>query len=104
MTPLASVAMLEKLALLKIALCRATAWSGTSSACLRAMAFSFTDILDITVVPYGCVTPNLGCEHVSKRALKMRFRVRSRRWGTAAARCRRLRQDRLASVEVFTRA
>src|SRR5665647_271773 len=37
MTPLASVAMLEKLALLKIALCRAPALSSASSACLRAV-------------------------------------------------------------------
>jgi len=37
MTPLASVAMLEKLALLKMALCRAPAWSRASSACLRAV-------------------------------------------------------------------
>src|SRR6476661_4544185 len=36
MTPLASVAMLEKLALLKIALCSAPALSSTSSACVRA--------------------------------------------------------------------
>ena len=36
MTPFASVAMLEKLALLKIALCRAPALSSASSACLRA--------------------------------------------------------------------
>src|SRR5471030_2878403 len=35
MTPFASVAMLEKLALLKIALCRAPALSSASSACLR---------------------------------------------------------------------
>src|SRR5436189_6072014 len=34
-TPFASVAMLEKLALLKIARCRAPAFSSTSSACLR---------------------------------------------------------------------
>ena len=37
MTPFASVAMLEKLALLKIALCRAPAFSSVSSACLRAV-------------------------------------------------------------------
>jgi hypothetical protein len=36
-TPFASVAMLEKLALLKIALCRAPALSSASSACLRAV-------------------------------------------------------------------
>src|SRR6478735_9243538 len=35
MTPFASVAMLEKLALLKIAFCRAPAFKSTSSACLR---------------------------------------------------------------------
>src|SRR5579862_6746642 len=38
MTPLASVAMLEKLALLKIARWSATAWSGAFSFCLRAVA------------------------------------------------------------------
>jgi hypothetical protein len=37
MTPLASVAMLEKLALFKIARCRAPALSSASSACLRAV-------------------------------------------------------------------
>jgi hypothetical protein len=37
MTPFASVAMLEKLALLKIALCRAPALSSASSACLCAV-------------------------------------------------------------------
>src|SRR4029450_5841321 len=36
MTPFASVAMLEKLALLKIARCRAPALSSASSACWRA--------------------------------------------------------------------
>src|SRR4030095_8692627 len=38
MTPFASVAMHEKLALLKIARCRAPALSSTSSACLREVA------------------------------------------------------------------
>ena len=37
MTPFASVAMLEKLALLKMALCRAPARRSASSACLRAV-------------------------------------------------------------------
>jgi hypothetical protein len=37
MTPLASVAMLEKLALLKIALWSAPAWSSASSARLRSV-------------------------------------------------------------------
>src|SRR5476649_1700808 len=41
MTPFASVAMLEKLALLKIALCRAPALSSVSSACLRAVLSVF---------------------------------------------------------------
>ena len=36
-TPLASVAMLEKFALLKIAFCSAPAWSNASSANLRAV-------------------------------------------------------------------
>src|SRR5674476_526571 len=36
MTPFASVAILEKLALLKIALCKAPPLSSASSACLRA--------------------------------------------------------------------
>jgi hypothetical protein len=36
-TPLASVAMLEKFALLKIARCSAPALSSASSACLRAV-------------------------------------------------------------------
>ena len=36
MTPFASVAILEKLALLKIAFCKAPALSSASSACLRA--------------------------------------------------------------------
>ena len=37
MTPFSSVAMLEKLALLKMAFCRAPALSSASSACLRAV-------------------------------------------------------------------
>src|SRR3954468_18304066 len=37
MTPLASVAMLEKLALLKIARCKSPALSSAASACLRAV-------------------------------------------------------------------
>ena len=40
MTPFASVAMLEKLALLKIAFCKAWALSSASSACLRAVVSS----------------------------------------------------------------
>src|SRR4029077_11215026 len=53
MTPFASVAMLEKLALLKIARCRAPALSSTSSACLREVtspALAETPIL-VLVAP-----------------------------------------------------
>src|SRR5688572_27067517 len=44
MTPFASVAMLEKLALLKIALCSAPDLSSASSACLRAVMSVRTDM------------------------------------------------------------
>src|SRR5471032_2963898 len=46
MTPFASVAMLEKLALLKIALCRAPACSSASSACLRGVVGADQQIAD----------------------------------------------------------
>src|SRR5260370_11787157 len=49
MTPFASVAMLEKLALLKIALCRAPAFSSTSSAWLYT-AFSMLSESPIRVL------------------------------------------------------
>jgi len=48
MTPFASVAMLEKLALLKIARCSAPALSSASSARLRA-------VLSVTSKPSICV-------------------------------------------------
>src|ERR1700686_4608727 len=61
MTPFASVAMLEKLALLKIARCRAPAFSSTSSACLRKLtspALSETPILLLVVsFPLTMVLP-----------------------------------------------
>ena len=61
MTPFASVAMLEKLALLKIARCRAPAFSSTSSACLREVtspAPSETPILVlVTSFPLAMVLP-----------------------------------------------
>src|SRR6187399_3292866 len=44
MTPFSSVAMLEKLALLKIALCNAPASSSASSACFRAVTSSMDDL------------------------------------------------------------
>src|SRR5476651_1413441 len=69
MTPLASVAMLEKLALLKIALCRAPALSSVSSACWRAVLVvpSETPIrvlvssfpLFIVLPPVTCTRPHL---------------------------------------------
>jgi hypothetical protein len=61
MTPFASVAMLEKLALLKIARCRAPAFSSTSSACLRKLtspALSETLILVLVAsFPLAIVLP-----------------------------------------------
>src|SRR5246500_5949818 len=66
-TPFASVAMLEKLALLKIAFCRAPAFSSTSSACLREVtspAPSETPIrVLVTSFPLAMVLPsgNLYC-------------------------------------------
>src|ERR1017187_3474914 len=67
MTPLASVAMLEKLALLKIARCRAPALSSVSSACWRAVLPSGTPIrvlvssfpLVIVLPPITCTRPHL---------------------------------------------
>ena len=50
MTPFASVAMLEKLALLKIALCRAPALSSASSACLRGVVGADQQIADDPVL------------------------------------------------------
>src|ERR1039458_8796991 len=68
MTPLASVAMLEKLALLKIALCRAPALSSASSAWravllvssetpIRVLVSSFP--LVIVLPPATCTSPHL---------------------------------------------
>src|ERR1035438_9781375 len=57
MTPFASVAILEKLALLKIALCRAPALSSASSACLRA-------VLLLAVVPRESRLRRLGSRRI----------------------------------------
>src|SRR5471032_845661 len=46
MTPFASVAMLEKLALLKIALCSAPAFSNAASACLRGVVGADQQVVD----------------------------------------------------------
>jgi hypothetical protein len=69
-TPFASVAMLEKLALLKIALCRAPAWSSASSACLRVewSAASETSI-SVSVLWFSIVMvlPRLTCGRPTHR-------------------------------------
>src|SRR5208282_1389899 len=61
MTPFASVAMLEKLALLKIARCSAPALSSTSSACLRkVMSPTLSETLILALVasfPLAIVLP-----------------------------------------------
>src|ERR1035441_10860953 len=69
MTPLARVAMLEKLALLKIALCRAPALSSASSACWRAVLSEPAEIpirvlvtsfrVVIVLPPVTCTRPHL---------------------------------------------
>src|SRR6476620_1945214 len=67
MTPFASVAILEKLALLKIAFCRAPAFSSTSSACLREVTSPAPPVTPIRVLvtsfPLAMVLPsgNLYC-------------------------------------------
>src|SRR5437016_4118213 len=65
MTPFASVAMLEKLALLKIAFCRAPAFSSTSSACLRELTSPVPSETPIRVLvtsfPLAMVLPPVTC-------------------------------------------
>src|SRR5665647_3928733 len=69
-TPLASVAMLEKLALLKIAFCRAPAWSRASSANLR-VEWSAASETSISVAVLWCsivmVLPKLTCVRPTHR-------------------------------------
>src|SRR5476651_250869 len=72
MTPLASVAMLEKLALLKIALCRAPALSSASSASLCAVLSVLLETLIRVLVssfPLSTVLPpsNLYSSHLADR-------------------------------------
>src|SRR5688572_30164515 len=56
MTPLASVAMLEKFALLKIARCRAPALSSVSSACILEVASApSTGAFRVLAVPFAVV-------------------------------------------------
>src|SRR5450759_3286800 len=90
MTPLASVAMLEKLALLKIARCRAPALGSVSSACWRAVLPSGTPIrilvssfpLVIVLPPVTCTRRieraalKLHCEQFFNRVLELILRVR----------------------------
>src|SRR5476651_1215722 len=82
MTPLASVAMLEKLALLKIALCRAPALSSVSSACWRAVLLvpSETPILVlVSSFPLVIVLPPVTCTrpHVADRSRDFKITLRA---------------------------
>src|SRR5665213_3005357 len=95
MTPFASVAMLEKLALLKMALCRAPALSSASSACLRAVLSVLSDTptralvtslsLVTAFVPgnlyshhwrMDSMKSKLRCEQVFNRVFELLWRVR----------------------------
>src|ERR1019366_5552025 len=95
MTPFASVAMLEKLALLKIALCKAPALSSASSACLCAVLSVLSDTrtralvtslsLVMAFVPgnlyshhwrMDSMTSKLRCEQVFNRVFELLWRVR----------------------------
>src|SRR5665647_2771841 len=88
MTPFASVAMHEKLALLKIARCRAPALSSASSACLRAvlsvpqdtpiraLASSFTLVIVTPPERIDCATSKLRCEQLFNGGLELLLRIR----------------------------
>src|SRR5450755_3183257 len=81
MTPFASVAMLEKLALLKIARCRAPAWSSVSSACLRAVLSVLSKrpirVL-VTSFPLAMVCPgNVYSSHLADRLRDFKTRLRT---------------------------
>src|SRR5665213_90006 len=70
MTPLASVAMLEKLALLKIALCSAPALSSASSACLRVILSVPSKTLIRVLVssfPLVMMSPPVTCSRPTQR-------------------------------------
>src|SRR5689334_13696859 len=89
MTPFASVAMLEKLALLKIARWRAPAFSNTSSACLRRVtspAISETPIV-LESVPIAMALPPI--------------RVRSTVWTTWSSRSVRQRTHRRSAMRTM---
>src|SRR5450759_4841083 len=80
MTPLASVAMLEKLALLKIARCRAPALSSVSSACWRAVLPSGTPIrILVSSFPLVIVLPPVTCtrRHLADRARGFKVTLRA---------------------------
>ena len=90
MTPLASVAMLEKLALLKIALCRAPALRSASSASFRAVlseASKRPASVLVSSFPLVMVLPPITCAHPTQR-IKLRVG-----WDRELASCeRRLRR------------
>ena len=70
MTPFASVAMLEKLALLKIALCRAPALRSASSASFRAVlseASKRPASVLVSSFPLVMVLPPVTCAHPTQR-------------------------------------
>src|SRR5450759_5890058 len=82
MTPFASVAMLEKLALLKIALCRAPALSSVSSACWHAVLLvpSETPILVlVSSFPLVIVLPPVTCTrpHLADRSRNLKITLRA---------------------------
>src|SRR5665213_2081417 len=82
MTPLASVAMLEKLALLKIALCSAPALSSVSSACRRAVLLvpSETPIgVLVSSFPLVIVLPPVTCNrpHLADRSRGFKITLRA---------------------------
>src|SRR5450759_519754 len=82
MTPFASVAMLEKLALLKIALCRAPAFSSVSSACWHAVLLvpSETPILVlVSSFPLVIVLPPVTCTrpHLADRSRNLKITLRA---------------------------
>src|SRR5688572_753873 len=96
MTPFASVAMLEKLALLKIARCSAPALSSASSACLfkvTSPALSKTPALDLVatlplamrVGPFIASSSRSGPARRHARSARSGCRLRTRRSGSPLA-------------------
>src|SRR6185437_652057 len=72
MTPFASVAMLEKLALLKIARCRAPAFRSTSSACTRrVMSTALSDAPIVPVAFFASAMATLVSEQFGHRVKRL---------------------------------